>query len=146
MTITHNNFIKKYLGRYAEYPGTSSAINQCIDIMRYYIRDVWNLDAYVIPRAATAKDAWLQAKTNSKITKIPNTPNGIPQQGDIIFFKPWFYPYTGWAGHVAIVEKADLYTITVFQQNYPTGRPCEFGKFKYRYYGKDIVYGWIRKV
>ncbi|MCG3176878.1 MAG: hypothetical protein MOGMAGMI_01842 [Candidatus Omnitrophica bacterium] len=142
--ISHSSFINKYLGRYAEFPNTGSAINQCMDIMRFYIRDVWGVDPYVIPRSATAKQAYLNFRTNNNILKIPNTPNGIPKKGDIIFFGT-LWPFTGLAGHVGIVESADLYNVTVFHQNYPTGTPCTYKKFKYTYYGLPFVMGWIRK-
>ena len=52
-------------------------------IMRQYIKEVWGVDPYVIPRAGTAKQAYLNARTNSKIIKIANTPTGLPQQGDL---------------------------------------------------------------
>lgn len=140
--MTHSQFITKYIGRYIEFPGTGSALFQCMDVMRQYIVDVWKTDPYVIPRAGTAKQAYQSASTNSKIIKIANTPNGIPQKGDLVFFKtsllpPWLY---GMAGHVAIVDSADLYNIFVMEQNYPTGRPCRIGRHSY----KDCL-GWIRK-
>jgi hypothetical protein len=140
MTLTQ--FINKYTGKYFEFPGTGSALYQCLDIMRQHIKEVWGLDPYVIPRAGTAKQAYYSSYSNNRIEKIDNTPNGIPQAGDLIFFKtsllhPWLY---GRAGHVAIVEKADLYNIFVFHQNYPTGSPCK----RYRLSYKDCL-GWITK-
>jgi len=140
--MTHKQFIDKYNGKYLEFPGTGSALYQCMDLMRQYIKEVWELDAYVIPRSPDARSAWYASTTNSKIVKIPNTPNGVPQKGDLVFFKtsflpPWLY---GIAGHVAVVDGADLYNLFVFQQNYPTGSACN----KYRLSYKDCL-GWVKK-
>lgn len=138
--MTHSQFVTKYLNRYVEFPGTGSAYYQCMDLMRQYIKEVWGVDPYVIPRAATAKQAYQLARTNSKIIKIANTPNGIPQQGDLVFWGT--YPFvTGWAGHVAVYDKGDLYNLISFDQNYgPVGSPCKFVKHSYK-----GVMGWIRK-
>lgn len=140
--MTFDAFVKLNQGKYLEFPGTSSALYQCVDLMRYFIHDVWALDPYIIPRAATAKLAYDYARTNSKITKIPNTPDGIPQKGDILFFKMSLWPpfNFGWAGHVGIVYSADLYKMVLFNQNWPTGRSCQFQSFSY----KDCM-GWIHK-
>lgn len=142
--MTHDKFVKDNLGRYmGNFPGTTDP-NQCMDLMRFYIRDVWGTDPYVLPRGFSAKDVWNKSKTTNLVTKIPNTPNGIPRQGDLIFFGTVPF-YTGLAGHVAVVDSATLYDVTVFHINYPTGSPCNFRKFKYRYYGLPFVLGWIHK-
>lgn len=143
--ITFNEFVNKYLGRYVgNFPGTTDP-NQCMDLMRFYIREVWGVDPYVIPRAGTAKQAWNLAKTNTSVIKIPNTPNGIPKKGDICFLGT--YPgITGWAGHVGMVWEADLYNVTLFQLNYPTGNPCNFRRFKYiGLFKRPIILGWISR-
>ena len=141
--MTHDQFTKRWLGRYYDFPNTSDP-NQCMDIMRLYEQDVWGVNPYVIPRAVTAKQAYHLSSSNNIIKKIPNTPNGIPKRGDLIFFRTLF-PYTGLAGHVGIVDSADLYNVTVFHQNYPGGSPCSFKRFKYRYFNTDFVLGWIHK-
>lgn len=138
--MTQDVFTTKNLGRYIEFPGTGSALNQCMDLMRYAIRDVWGIDPYVIPRAKDAKSAFDACKTNTKIKKIYNTPTGVPKKGDLVFFK--YYPFLyGGAGHVGLVESATMSTIIIYEQNYPTYKPCRFGKHSYR-----GCKGWVRKV
>lgn len=144
--MTHDRFIEKWNSRYLEFPGTGSAYYQCLDLMRQYIKDVWGLDPYVIPRSVNAASAWYNAKTNSKILKIPNTPNGVPQKGDLIFFE--YHPFLyGTDGHVAVVDSADLYIVKSFDQNYPKGKPCQIvqhGKNRILH-GYRGCLGWIRK-
>lgn len=137
--ITYNEFVKNNLGRYLEYADPTNK-NQCVDMMRYYIRDVWGLPPYSIPTALYVKDMYKKFISTSKLIKIPNTPTGVPKQGDLVFWG--FYPgVTGWAGHVAVFDSGDTKWMTTFGQNYPTGRPCGFWKYWY-YRG---VMGWIHK-
>lgn len=137
--MTHNDFIAKHTGKYLEFPGTGSALFQCLDLARQYIQDVWGLDAYIIPRSGSAWQAWNSAKSNDYIEKVYNTPNGIPPQGALVFWK--YYPRLyGWAGHVAVYDKGDLYNIISFDQNYPTRTACHLQRHSYR-----GCLGWIVK-
>jgi hypothetical protein len=137
--MTYNDFIWKWNNRYCDYDGHFG--NQCVDLMRQYCKDVFNVDGYVaISPRGNAKDIFYNFKDNKYFKKVLNTKNNIPKKGDIIFFKTsllpkWLY---GIAGHVAIVDQADLYSMVLFNQNYPTGRYCEFRKFTY----KDCI-GWL---
>ena len=137
--MIHDKFIVKNDGKYIEFPGTGSALFQCMDLMRQYIKDVWELDPYIIPRSANARSAWSNARSNSKIEKIPNTPSGVPRKGDIIFFK--FYPgLYGFDGHVAIFDKGDVMNVISFDQNYPKYSACHMQRHSYK-----GCLGWIRK-
>lgn len=140
--MTYNDFIWKWNTRYCDYDGWYG--NQCVDLMRQYCKDVYYVDGYVaIPSRGNAKDIFKNFKSNSYFRKVNNTPNGIPKKGDIIFFKTstWFPFLFGFAGHVGIVDQAGLYDMVIFNQNYPTGRYCEFRKFKY----KDCL-GWLTPI
>lgn len=142
MTITHDAFVKKYMNRYVEFADPSNPY-QCIDLMRKYIVEVLGKPPYSIPSALYAKDVYRNFVSNKDFIKIPNTATNVPKKGDIFFFKnsltyPWNF---GWAGHVGIVESADVFKLVLFNQNYPVGRPCMFRAFTY----KDAL-GWIRKV
>ena len=146
MLMTHDQFTKKYNGRFVEFNNDGNK-NQCMDLMRQYVKEVYGIDPYkAIPAAPTAKACFNNFKSNQYFTKILNTPNGIPKQGDIIFWGT--YPtVTGLAGHVAIYDKGDVYTLISFDQNYPTGKPCLFvkhgsNKWLHGYRG---VLGWLRK-
>ena len=139
MAVSHQQFIDKWNNRYLEFPGTGSALYQCLDLARYYIQEVWGLNPYVIPRAVNAKSAYNAARTNNKIVKIANTPTGVPRQGDLIFWG--FYPgITGLDGHVSVFHKGDVMNIISFEQNYPKYTPCHLQRHSYR-----GVMGWIRK-
>lgn len=50
--------------------------------------------------------------------KVPNDPQLVPSQGDIIIFKP---TATNIHWHIAIVENADIRAITVIEQNGASG-------------------------
>ena len=114
--------------------------------MRFYIKEVHGYDPYkAVPAGANAKTIFQNFKDNRYYRKILNNPNNVPKQGDLVFWG--YYPtVTTWAGHVAIFDKGDLYTIISFDQNYPTGRPCllvKHGTSKLRH-GYRGVMGWLR--
>jgi hypothetical protein len=139
--MTHEAFIKKYLGRYLDYDHFFG--NQCTDLMRFYIKEVYYLDPYkAVPAGPTAKQIFTNFKDNAFFKKVLNTPNGIPKKGDIVFWKtstlpPWHY---GMAGHVAVIDSASLYSMIVLEQNYPTNKPVRLQKHSY----KDCL-GWLTR-
>lgn len=139
--MDYNKFVSKWNGKPLDYDHAFST--QCTDVMRAFVNEVYKLNPYIaIPTTGSAKNIFYNFKDNKYFKKVLNTPNGIPKQGDILFFKTstWFPFLFGRDGHVCLVDKADLYNLQVFQQNYPTGRLCGFGKFKY----KDVI-GWLVK-
>lgn len=72
--MTHDQFTIKNYGRYLEFADPTNKY-QCIDLMRYYIRDVWGMDPYAIPTAKYAKDIYTKFESTPTLRKIPNTPN-----------------------------------------------------------------------
>lgn len=141
--MTYNTFVTNNMGRYIEYADPNN-LNQCVDMMRRYIKDVWGFNPYVLPTALYAQDIYKKFNSTNLLVKIANTPTNMPKQGDLVFLKNLF-PITGRPGHVGVYDSGDLYKLNLFGQNYPTGRPCGFWQFKYRYYWQDIVLGWIHK-
>lgn len=139
--MNYLDFTRKYLGRYVDYDGHYGA--QCADLMRFKQIDVDGYPAGSIPPAGYAKDIYRNFSTNQYYRKIPNTPTGVPKQGDIIFFRTsLFFPFIyGIAGHVAIFDSGDVNKMVLFEQNYPTGSPCRFGKHTY----KDCL-GWLTPI
>lgn len=140
--MTHTTFVTKNQGKYIDYDKAYGY--QCVDLMRQYIKDVRGLLPYQCVQAgATAYKIWNNFVNNQFYHKVKNTPNGIPKRGDIVFFKPssWFPFLYGFAGHVGIVDTASLMSMTAFEQNYPTGRPCLLSKKTY----KDCL-GWLTPV
>jgi hypothetical protein len=146
--LTHTQFITKHLGRFVDIDGyPKDQPFQCMDLMRFYVKEVYGLDPYkVIPAAPTAKLCFQNFKENAYFSKVINGKYNIPKKGDIVFWG--FYPtVTGWAGHVAIFDSGDLYTVISFDQNYPTGKPClmvKHGSSKI-FHGYRGVMGWLAR-
>lgn len=144
--MTYNDFIWKWNTKYCDYDGHFG--NQCVDIMRQYCKDVFGVNGYTaIPSTGSAKNIFFNFKDNKYFKKVFNSPNNMPKKGDIVFWGT--YPFiTGIDGHVAIVDQADLYTLVVFNQNYPRYRYCEFRKFGSSkiLHGYRGVLGWLTPV
>ena len=140
--MTHNTFTTKYNGRFLEFNGDQYR-NQCMDEFWAYLKEVLNVDPTPYRGWGTAKRCYLNFNNikgaSANFIRIPNTPTGVPQKGDIIFWGT--YPFvTGFAGHVAIIENANVNTLISFDQNWPTYSPCHFQKHSYK-----GVMGWLRK-
>lgn len=68
---------------------------------------------------------------------ILNTPEAIPQVGDVII---WSQSYNGNYGHVGIATgTGDTNTFEAFEQNDPLGSNCHLKTYKY-----TSVLGWLR--
>lgn len=142
--MTYTSFIYLHNNHYIDYD--QSFGYQCTDLMRQYVKDVVGVAPYTgIPTRGNAKDIFKNFVSNRYFTKILNTKINVPQKGDIIFWGT--YPtVTGFAGHVAIFDHGDLYTVVSFDQNYPTGSPCHFVKHGSNkiLHGYRGVLGWLR--
>lgn len=110
--------------------------DQCFDLI------VGWCDNIKIPRvfphlyAYQIYTVWSGEKTKY-FDRIENTPEVMPQAGDII---AWKLSYNGTAGHTAVATgKGDLNTFEAFSQNDPTDSPCITRKYSY-----DHVHGWLR--
>lgn len=69
--------------------------------------------------------------------RIENTPEVVPQKGDIIV---WSKAYNGTAGHTGIsAGEGDVNTFKAFAQNDPIGTPSVLKTYKY-----TNVLGWLR--
>lgn len=128
--MTLDQFITKYNGKGIDSDGSYG--NQCVDLYRQYIKEV--LGYPQSPGVSGAKDIW-SSYLPDYFTRIANTPEGIPQEGDIMIWGSTYGPY----GHVAVVKSATLNTFTCFSQNDPTGALC--GLKTYRTY--KPVLGWL---
>lgn len=83
-----------------------------------------------------AKDLLVNADTNV-YDIIKNTPEAIPNPGDVIV---WTAGFNGTYGHTAIVVKGNVKTFEVFEQNNPLLSPCMLRTYpNYAY-----VDGWLR--
>ena len=137
MAISFDELIARENNRFLDFDGKFGY--QCVDLLRVYLRDVLGTSPYALAPVTYAKELYKKFNPTTPFIRITNTPTGIPRKGDIIVWD--FYPFvTGWAGHVGIFVEGNVNTFISFDQNYPTGRPCQMVKHSYR-----GVLGWLRK-
>jgi len=131
--MTIKEFFDAYLGFWIETnKGTDTAtLDQCVDLWRAYNRRVISApDVY-----GNAVDFWNKYPTDF-YDKIPNTPSGVPQLGDVIVWGTKYGKY----GHIAVcTDIANIKTFTSFDQNDPFNSPCHFQPHTY-----TGVLGWLR--
>jgi hypothetical protein len=113
--MTLDDFIKKYDGKVIDFDKAYGG--QCVDLYRFYLKEVLQIPQS--PPVNGAKDIW-NAYQPEYFDKIANTPEGIPQKGDIIIWGSDFGKY----GHVAIYLEGDVNNFISFDQNSPIGTPC----------------------
>jgi len=135
-------FIKKWRGLTADYDGAWGG--QCVDLIRFYLRDVLGIPAYSLPAVLWANQLYTNFTNTKDFIQIPNAAYNYPIKGDIIVYKPYWYPYKK-GGHVSIVVDANSKTVTQFEQNFPSGSKCTVNTRGYGLLGK-AVYGWLRPV
>jgi len=103
---------------------------QCMDLAEEYNRDVVGA-----PRLwGNAIDVWTNFPA-SRYTRIGNTPDNFPNEGDLILWNT----NVGRFGHIAVCQTADPNSLTSFDQNWPLGSVCHF-----QWHNYDNVLGWLR--
>lgn len=130
------DFLNQYNGKFVEVVDPSSKY-QCFDLA-----DAW-LDFLGIPKDSIAHYYAYQIYTDATdrtrqfFDLIPNTPDGVPQVGDVVIFGK----QVGIAGHVCIRSngQGDANAFESFDQNWPTGSPAHLQQ--HNYVG---VLGWLR--
>lgn len=134
--MTPNQFVDKYLGKKIDWDNAYSG--QCVDLFRQYVNDVLKLSQPSGVQGAadfwTNYDRDLILKNN--FTKIVNTPDAVPQNGDVIL---WNRRAGGGFGHVAVFISGDVTSFISFDQNWPTLSVCTKTTHNY-----TNVYGWLR--
>src|SRR3990167_6912012 len=128
--MTLNEFYNKYKGQ-ANVGNTEANRGECVGIS-----SLW-MDNFNVPHVyGHAKDLYANAP-DEYFAKIPNTPDAIVQEGDIVV---WSAGYNGTYGHTGIAKgKADVNTFECFEQNDPLGSKPHIKKYNYAY-----VLGWLR--
>jgi hypothetical protein len=129
--MTLEEFIKKYTGKYIDWDGVYGA--QCVDLYRFYCKEV--LEVPQSPPIPGAADIWNNYLT-AYFDKITNTPEGVPTKGDVMI---WSKNTGGGYGHVAIFYDGTVSKFRSFDQNWPTGSPCQLVS----HYYKNVL-GWLR--
>ncbi len=122
-------FQAKWTGKVCDFDGVYGT--QCVDLYRYYCQEV--LGTPQSPTVAGAKDIWT-TYDKTLFDAIPNTPEGVPQAGDIIIWTG------GTWGHVAICVDANKDDFHSFDANYPTGSLPHI-----QFHNYTNVLGWLRK-
>ena len=128
--MTPQEYFKKYEDKYIDYDKFFG--NQCTDNYRQYCKEVLQIPQS--PPVKGAADIW-DTYLKECFIRIPNTPLGVPKQGDILV---WSRQLNGF-GHTAICQSANLWNFVSFDQNFPIGSVCHFQKHSYKY-----LLGWLR--
>jgi len=136
--MTLDQFVERWLGKKADYDGHYGG--QCVDLFRYYVDEVLGFDQPFPVQGA--KDFWYHFDTdnalNGKFTRIENTPDAIPQKGDVVIWDAWS---TNEFGHVAIFLEGNVDRFTSLDQNYPTLNVVTKTSHTYL---RPKVLGWLR--
>ena len=81
--MTFDSFVKRFIGKAVDYDGVSGV--QCVDLVKLYLYNVFGIRAGAW---GNARDYWLDFNSHKimkeNFTKIKNTPEFVPQKGDIL--------------------------------------------------------------
>lgn len=135
--MTLNEFLASNIGQSVETSDPSNPY-QCMDLAY-----VW-CDALGVPRDTirqlNAFEVWTKPhdSTLQYFDYIPNTPNGLPKEGDLVVFNQGVGP----SGHISIATaKADVNTFTSVDQNWNGVQSVQLVDHNY-----TNVSGWLRKI
>ena len=96
--MNYNEFIKEYDGKSIDYDGGYGA--QCVDLIKLYLDKVFDIKIGAIGNAHVYYDNYDKvALLKNNFDRIENTPEFIPQKGDIVV---WNKNTGNGCGHVAI--------------------------------------------
>lgn len=128
--MTLQDYFEALVGQFLEVAGTT-ARNQCVDSVNFYIKFVLRQQ----PIEWTNARDFPEKADKAIYDWIENTPEGTPQEGDIVVWGGNQY------GHIGVVfgNEATTQKFWSFDQNYPTGSACRV--IEHTYYN---VRGWLR--
>jgi len=130
MRISHDEFVRKYDGKFLEVAGSANAKNQCVDCVNGYLKEV--LDQPIV-EWTNARD--FPSKLTENFDWFDNDPDAIPLKGDILVWQ-----HNEW-GHIAVCDSAEMNSLIAFGENYPTGTPCHLQRHTYL---RPKIAGWLR--
>mgnify|MGYP001562056482 CR=1 FL=1 len=131
--MNFKNFLEKYNGA-KNVGNTTQNMGQCVGLVAKWVDNlnaphIWG-DAYQL---------FVNADENY-FEKIFNTPDAIPQEGDIIV---WPLKFNGTAGHTGIaMSGCTIDVLKCFEQNDPLGSACHEKDYSGNAY--LMVTGWLR--
>ena len=125
-----DQFIAKYTGKKLDWDNAYGG--QCVDLYRFYLKEVLNTTQ--TPPVVGASEIFDTA--GSDFERIVNTPDGVPQKGDIVI---WNKKAGGGFGHVGVFIEGDANRFKSFDQNWRALNVCEPTEHTY-----TNVRGWLR--
>lgn len=128
--MTLDQFISKYMGKKLDWDDAYGG--QCVDLYRFYLKEV--LQTTQTPPVVGASEIFDTA--GDDFERIVNTPDGVPQKGDILI---WNKKAGGGFGHVGVFIEGDASRFTSFDQNWRALNVCEPTEHTY-----TNVRGWLR--
>jgi len=130
--MTYQDFKKKWLGKSIDWDKKYG--NQCVDVYRQYCHELGFPQSPLVKGAVNIWDTYL----TECFDKIPNTPKGIPNQGDVIIWGTTVGKY----GHCAIFDHGDVNKFVSLDQNWPSDNgEGVLHEQEHNYKG---VLGWLR--
>lgn len=123
--MTVQEFFNFENGIFCDYDGADG--DQCFDLANAYSRWIGG------QRFTGATADLIFNQPGDFYTAIPNTPDGVPQYGDIVV---WSWPHVG----IATGRNSSISQFEVLEQNDPTNSNCHI-KVYLNYNG---VIGWLR--
>ena len=130
--MTFSTFLSTYNGQ-QNVGNTTENKGECVGLVCVYV------DTLQLPHIwGHAMDLFINADEKF-FEKILNTPDAIPQVGDIVV---WAKAFNGTFGHTGIATgTGDLNTFECFEQNDPIGSNCHLKTYNY-----NNVKGWVRPI
>ncbi|MGN1420429.1 MAG: CHAP domain-containing protein [Eubacterium sp.] len=135
--MTFDSFISKYLGQEIDYDGVSGV--QCVDFVKLYLDKVFKIKAGAW---GNARDYWtdfdIREPLKKNFTKISNTPDFVPEKGDILVWNGDISSSNNY-GHIAVASgEGDTSYFYSYDQNW-NGKKIK--KIKHSY---TAFYGVLR--
>lgn len=135
--MTFDSFISKYLGQKIDYDGVSGV--QCVDFVKLYLDKVFGIKAGAW---GNARDYWtdfdIREPLKKNFTKISNTPDFVPEKGDIVVWNGDISSKNDY-GHIAVASgEGDTSYFYSYDQNW-NGKAMK--KIKHSY---TALYGVLR--
>jgi hypothetical protein len=135
--MTFDNWVKTYIGTQTDYDSVSGV--QCVDLVKLYLDKVFGIKAGAW---GNARDYWLDFDKHPALVKnfkkIKDTPDYIPQKGDIVVWSGEISKRNNY-GHIAVAAgegtKSYFYS---YDQNWNGKGMAEI---RHNYYA---VYGSLR--
>jgi len=121
------DFINQFNNSSLDFDGVYGG--QCVDLAKAWLD--WL--GYEVSGAWGNAIDWDKHGSKADLEWIPNTPSGVPKEGDLIVWN--WKPY----GHIAIFVEGDVNSFKSFDQNYPVGNVCAITAHSY-----SGVKGWLR--